>query len=176
MSSTRRIVITALMAAIFCIVGPLTIPIGPVPISLFTLVIMVALYAVGSVQTNIAIIIYLLIGMVGVPVFSGLEGGLQKLVGPTGGFLIGYILLGIIGAIFIRISNKWYIRTLGFVIGTVVLYVFGLIWFIFQSKMSLPSAMMVCVAPFIPGDVVKIAVAVKFGPLFHKHIYSRIRN
>ena len=97
---TYAITVTALMTAVTCILAPLSIPIGPVPISLTNLAIYISLYLLGWKRGTISYLIYLLIGLVGIPVFSGFTGGPAKLAGPTGGYIIGFIAMAII--IFIR--------------------------------------------------------------------------
>ena len=82
---------TALMTAALCVLGPMSLPIGPVPITLTNLTIYFFLYILGTKQSAAAYLVYLLVGMAGLPVFSGYSGGLQKLAGPTGGYLIGFI-------------------------------------------------------------------------------------
>lgn len=82
---------TAIMTAVLCVLAPISIPIGPVPISLTNLVIYVFMYVLDAKRGTIAYLIYLLLGLVGLPVFSGYEAGAGKLFGPTGGYLIGFI-------------------------------------------------------------------------------------
>ena len=88
--TTYAITVTALMTAVTCILAPLSIPIGPVPISLTNLAIYISLYLLGWKRGTISYLIYLLIGLVGIPVFSGFTGGPAKLAGPTGGYIIDY--------------------------------------------------------------------------------------
>ena len=101
--STRKLVLIALMTAITCIFAPMAIPIpvSPVPISLTNLVIMISIYVLGFKDATISYIVYLLLGLVGLPVFSGFTGGLGKLAGPTGGYLIGFIFLALISGLFV---------------------------------------------------------------------------
>ena len=80
-------VMTALMAAL-C---PLSVPIGPIPVSLSVLVILIAVYLLGTRSALISYCVYMLLGAAGMPVFSGFQGGLIKLTGPTGGYLIGFV-------------------------------------------------------------------------------------
>ena len=94
--TTYAITVTALMTAVTCILAPLSIPIGPVPISLTNLAIYISLYLLGWKRGTISYLIYLLIGLVGIPVFSGFTGGPAKLAGPTGGYIIGFIAMAII--------------------------------------------------------------------------------
>ena len=87
--SLTQLIFMALMAAVMCIAGPLAVLIGPVPITLTNLVIYIAVGVLGTAQGTISYCLYLLLGMVGLPVFSGYAGGLGKLAGPTGDYLFG---------------------------------------------------------------------------------------
>ena len=150
----------ALMAALMCVFGPNSVPIGPVPVSLTNLVIYLAVYLLGTKGSTISYIVYLFLGMIGLPVFSGYEGGIGKLAGPTGGYLIGFILMAIICGIFMEKSHaNVVITSLGMVLGTIVAYLFGTIWFIYQLEYTWSQALAVCVFPFIPFDLAKIVIA-----------------
>ena len=158
--SLTQLIFMALMAAVMCIAGPLAVPIGPVPITLTNLVIYIAVGVLGTAQGTISYCLYLLLGMVGLPVFSGYAGGLGKLAGPTGGYLIGFIAMALIGGIVMEVSHRKLIPTLiGWFIGTAVDYLFGTLWFMFVTKMNLSASLMMCVVPFIPGDFIKILLA-----------------
>ena len=100
---TKCIALIGLMAAVTCILGPLSIPlpISPVPISLTNFAIYLAIYVLGTRRGTLSYLIYLLIGFVGVPVFAAFTAGPQKLLGPTGGYLIGFIPMALICGIFI---------------------------------------------------------------------------
>ena len=155
-----QLIFMALMAAVMCIAGPLAVPIGPVPITLTNLVIYIAVGVLGTAQGTISYCLYLLLGMVGLPVFSGYAGGLGKLAGPTGGYLIGFIAMALIGGIVMEVSHRKLIPTLiGWFIGTAVDYLLGTLWFMFVTKMNLSASLMMCVVPFIPGDLIKIVLA-----------------
>ena len=95
---TKQMVLIALMTAVTCVLGPLSIPLpfSPVPISLTNFAIFLAIFVLGMKNGTISFVIYLLLGAVGVPVFSSFRGGLQVLAGPTGGYLIGFIFLALI--------------------------------------------------------------------------------
>ena len=110
--SLTQLIFMALMAAVMCIAGPLAVPIGPVPITLTNLVIYIAVGVLGTAQGTISYCLYLLLGMVGLPVFSGYAGGLGKLAGPTGGYLIGFIAMALIGGIVMEVSHRKLIPTL----------------------------------------------------------------
>ena len=89
--STRQLAVIGVMTAVTCVLAPFSLPIGPVPISLTNLAIYFSLYVLGTKFGCISYVIYLLIGFIGVPVFSGFTNGPGKLLGPTGGYLIGFI-------------------------------------------------------------------------------------
>lgn len=108
--------------------------------------------------------IYLLLGAVGLPVFSGFAGGLGKLLGPTGGYLIGFIFMALIGGAVIELSHRnIFLTMLGWVVGTAVAYAFGTVWFVYLMKCSVTYALTVCVYPFIGFDIVKIVIATLLG-------------
>lgn len=94
---------TAVMAAVTCVLAPMSIPIGPVPISFTNLAIYLSLYLLGWKRGTVSYLVYVLIGMVGVPVFSGFTGGMGRLLGPTGGYIVGFIPMALIaGAVIDR--------------------------------------------------------------------------
>ncbi|MBR0455208.1 MAG: biotin transporter BioY [Firmicutes bacterium] len=154
----------ALMAAVICVVGPFTLPIGPVPITLAPLAILLSVYILGTKKGTIALLIYLLIGAVGVPVFSGFTGGIGKLAGPTGGYLVGYIIFALIAGWFIhRFYNKVVIQFLGMVLALAVLYAFGTAWLAYSAGMTFGAALAVGVLPFIVFDLIKIVITIVLG-------------
>lgn len=169
---TRSITIIGLMAAVTCIMGPLSIaiPISPVPISLTNLAVYFSIYVLGMKKGTASYLIYLLIGLVGIPVFSSFTSGPAKLLGPTGGYLIGFIFMAVICGFFIdRWSNRL-INFAGMVIGTIVCYIFGTAWLAYQASMSFNAALVAGVIPFIPGDLVKIVIALMVGPVIRKRL------
>ena len=89
--STRRMTLTAMLTAMLCLLGPLTLPLGPVPLSLTTALLMLMGLLLGGGKATLCCAVYLLMGLVGLPVFSGFSGGAGALLGPTGGFLLGYL-------------------------------------------------------------------------------------
>lgn len=156
--------VCAIMAALMCVLGPMSVPIGVVPVSFTNLVIYIAVILLGTKLSTVSYVVYLLLGMVGLPVFSGFQGGLGKLAGPTGGYLIGFILMTIICGIFYEKSNGNVIITgLGMIAGTIIAYVFGTIWFVIEMDCEVSYALTVCVFPFIPFDLIKIVIAIFLG-------------
>lgn len=169
--STTGLVLMALFAAITCVLAPISIPIGPVPISITMLVLFISVYVLGWKRATITYIVYLLIGMVGLPVFSGWEGGLGKLAGPTGGYLIGFIPMVIVCGLAVE---KGYtmsrgagiaVSVAGMVVGTAIAYAFGTVWFCVSTGTGVMAALSLCVFPFLIGDAAKIIIGAIVGPL-----------
>lgn len=160
--STRDLTTTALLAAIICILGPIAIPLSfsPVPISLCTLGIYFAL-AVSNFKVGVtSVVLYVLLGLVGIPVFANYTAGIAKLGGPTGGYIIGYIFMAIVYALFLNFGkNNLALLIVGMVIGTLVCYAFGTFWLAKQLDMTFTAALSVGVIPYIPGDIVKMIIA-----------------
>ena len=158
----RDMTLTAVTAALICIAGPLTIAVGPVPLSLATFAVYLAGAILGKKQGTIAAGLYLVIGIIGVPVFSGFSGGFQKLAGVTGGYLIGYLPLAFLSGLGAERAEKegrrWILPAM-MVIGTALLYVIGTAWFMIQTGNALGAALSMCVLPFLPGDAAKIIAA-----------------
>ena len=169
--SIKNIAVIGVITAITCILAPLSVPIGPVPISLTNLVIYFGLYILGTGKGTISYLVYLLIGLVGVPVFSGFSAGPQKLFGPTGGYLIGFIPMAVIAGIFIEKSGRKFVLSMvGMVLGTAVCYLFGTVWLAYQAHMGFAAALGAGVIPFIPGDLAKIIIALIAGPIIRKQL------
>ena len=169
--SITQIAVIGVMTAVICILAPFSLPIGPVPISFTNLAIYIALYVLGMKRGTISYLIYLLIGLVGVPVFSGFTGGPQKLFGPTGGYLIGFIPMAVIAGIVIdKCMKKWYFCLLAMIAGTWVCYLFGTAWLAFQANMTFKAALAAGVIPFIIEDLIKMVLALLIGPQIHKQL------
>lgn len=168
-STVYEITTCALFAALMCIFGPMSVPIGPVPISLTNLVIYIAVYLLGARGTTISYIVYLLLGMAGLPVFSGYQGGIGKLAGPTGGYLIGFILMAIVSGLALKYSKvNVYLTAVGMVVGTLIAYLFGTAWFVHQMQCEWGYALSVCVYPFVVFDLIKIVIASFVGSAVRK--------
>lgn len=156
---TRDMTTIAVMAALLCVAGPLTVAIGPIPLSLATFAVYLAGAVLGWKRGTAAVAIYLLIGLVGVPVFSGFSGGVQKLAGVTGGYLIGYLPCALITGLAAGENKPAWALPACMAAGTAALYLIGTAWFMAQTGNTLAASMGMCVLPFLPGDAVKIVVA-----------------
>lgn len=181
---THALTQIALMTSILCIIGPLaiTFPFSPVPVSLTTLILYISVYVIGKRGAVISCALYLLIGVIGIPVFSGFTGGIGKIMGPTGGYLVGYLFLTYISGIFIEnVKNKsrrkhsyilYMLQGLGLVFATVVCYFFGGIWLMYQTKSGPATVLMTGAIPFIPGDIAKILIGLFVGATTRKRLHK----
>ena len=172
---TKDMTLIAVMAALICIAGPLSIAVGPVPLSLASFAVYMAGAVLGAKRGTIAVCLYLIIGLCGVPVFSGFSGGFPKLIGVTGGYLLGYIPcafltgLGADGTRIIR-DNRVSLPV-AMLMGTFVLYLIGTVWFMALTGSSLGSALSICVVPFLPGDGIKILAVSLLALPVRKAVY-----
>ena len=164
---TKQMVLIALMTAVTCVLGPLSIPLpfSPVPISLTNFAIFLAIFVLGMKSGTISFIIYLLLGAVGVPVFSSFRGGFQVLAGQTGGYLIGFIFLALIMGFALEHFDRKLVPTIiGMIIGMAVCYAFGTVWLAKLLSLSFKEGLMMGVIPYLPGDAAKIIIAAIVGP------------
>lgn len=157
----KRMVQAALMAALTAAGAYIAIPVGPVPIVLQNLFVMLAGLLLGGRWGLISVGVYLLAGAVGMPVFAGGTGGIGKFVGPTGGYLLGFAAAAyLIGIIAERGGGRVIIDIVAMVVGSAVIYAFGVTWLKVVTGMTVATAVAAGMLPFLIGDVVKIAAAV----------------
>ena len=171
----RQMTTAALVTAVTCVAGPIAIPIpvSPVPLSLTTLILYLSLYLLGMKGALVSCFLYLLLGIIGLPVFSGFSGGLVKAAGPTGGYLIGYLFLVLVSGFFIdRFPKPSWIHAAAMAAGTILCYAFGTLWLACQMKIPFLSAAAIGVLPYLPGDGVKIIVALTAGPILRRRVRS----
>ena len=171
--SVKELTRIGLCAAIICILGPISfpIPISPIPVTLSIFAIYLALVVLGMKEGTISILIYILLGAIGLPVFSGFTGGIGKVLGPTGGYIIGYIPLALIGGFFItKFKRNIPLMIVGLVLGTLTCYALGTLWLMHQAGMDLGAALTAAVIPYIPFDLGKMAAAILIGLPVNKAI------
>lgn len=162
---TKQLVRIALMAAVLCVLAPWKIPVGPIPITLASFGVYLAAGVLGPLEGTIAVVVYVLLGAVGVPVFSGFTGGAGCLLGLTGGYILGYIPCAAVSGLLMGRNAPLWRRALALVAGTAVLYALGTAMYCIQSGKALAAALAACVLPFLPLDAVKIAVCAVALPL-----------
>lgn len=153
----RSNLVTALLAAALCVMAPLAVPLGPVPVTLATLGVYLAAGLLGPWRGCAAVGLYLALGAIGLPVFAGFSGGFAQLAGPTGGFLWGYLLCVLVSGLLCR-TGRAYLAPVWLACGALALYAVGCGWFAWQTRCTLWAAVALC-APCLPGEIIKIAVA-----------------
>jgi len=164
----------ALMSAVFCVLAPISMPIpfSPVPITFGTFVLYLTATVLGYKKGSISVAVYLLIGLAGLPVFSGFTAGFTKLIGPGGGYMIGYLpavlLIGWLADKVMKQENvdgkqgRQGVRMAGILVcGAVLCYTFGTVWFliVMDGTYTIGQAFFVCVLPFLPFELIKIVLA-----------------
>lgn len=159
----KEITQIALMSAIIVISAWVTVP-AIVPFTLQTFGVYMALLILGGKNGTISIIVYILLGMVGLPVFSGGKGGLSALLGSTGGYIVGFVILGLVyWATMKFVGDNWWMKVGACVVGTILLYIFGTVWFVGvytkTGDITFMGALQACVIPFILVDAIKLGLA-----------------
>jgi biotin transport system substrate-specific component len=156
----RMMVYASLFAALTAVGAFLAIPIGPVPIVLQNMFVYLAGLLLGGRWGLASVGVYLLAGACGLPVFAGGLGGISRLIGPTGGYLIGYLpAVFLIGKISQKAKPRAVSDVLAMICGTLVLYACGVSWLKIVTGMSPAKALALGMAPFLIGDALKIAAA-----------------
>lgn len=167
----RNMALISVMAALICVLAPVAIPVGTIPITLATFVIYITAALLGPKRGTFATLLYIAIGMIGVPVFSAYRSGFGVVLGATGGYIIGYIPLAFISGLFVYRNKKNFIfYPLGMVVGTFVLYTVGTIWYMVLMDSGLVESLLACVVPFLLFDLIKIIIASLIVYLIHQRI------
>lgn len=176
--NAKDIAFIALFACLIAVCSWISIP-TTIPFTLQTFAVFMAVLCLGGRDGTLAILIYLLLGAIGVPVFSGFTGGIGILLGSTGGYIIGFLFIGILFWVCSKIAYK----NIGFnilfcAIGLIICYAFGTGWFMVvygqtSGPIGLWAALLSCVIPFIGWDILKIALAIiisrKLRPVIAKY-------
>ena len=157
MSKTRKIVFAALMTSSASLCSQMSIPTPwGIPINLATLAVFLSGALLGPLWGGGAITACILLGMFGAPVFAGMNGGLPAVMGPTGGYIIGYAAAAFtVGAM----TRRHFPDMLSMAFGLTVCYAFGTLWYMRLMGTGIWHSLMLCVLPYIPGDILKIAAA-----------------
>jgi len=171
--SFRMSIYAALFASLMAAGAAIAIPVGPVPIVLQNLFVLLAGLVLGGKWGAASVGIYLFAGAVGLPVFSGGTGGIGRFAGPTGGYLIGFLpAVYIVGKTVEKLGTRPIVLIFAMIGGAAMIYVPGLIWLKTLTGMSWIKALTVGCFPFLPGDAIKIAAAVSI----HRAIRTVIRS
>lgn len=167
--STRDLIITALFTALTVVGGIISIPIGPVPITLQSLFVILSGLILGSKLGALSQITYVILGLIGLPVFSGGLGGLGAVIHPTFGFLVSYIVAAyVIGKL--TETNKSFTKIIySVVLGSLIIYIIGVPYFYFifthflGKSINFYQALKYACIPFIPGDIIKAVIAISLS-------------
>ncbi|MDR0853031.1 MAG: biotin transporter BioY [Clostridiales Family XIII bacterium] len=169
-NKVQSYILCAFFAALTAVFSQIQIPLPftPVPINLALLVPLIAGALLGPVKGALSMLVYVLLGIVGVPVFAGFEAGIGAVAGPTGGYIIGYITAAAIAGLFVSEKHYFPIMLSGFILAVLSCYTLGTVWFCIFMNMGVLKALALCVLPFIPGDALKIAGAVAISGAVRK--------
>ncbi|MBQ1458564.1 biotin transporter BioY [Butyrivibrio fibrisolvens] len=178
--TVKTIVLCAMFAALCCATAPISIPLpGGVPITLQTAAVFLAALLLGPLYGFVAVLVYVLLGAVGLPVFAGFSGGIGSLVGMSGGFIMSWPFAALLaGFIYFKFGRnkkgvvKYAEMIVAMLLGSVVIYVVGLTQFIFLTKMSIQASLLACMVPFIPGDLLKMVLVAIIVPVLEKAMKS----
>jgi len=157
----RQMTLISLFAALTAVGAFISIPLYPVPLTLQTLFTLLAGMTLGSILGATSQAIYVLLGIIGLPVFAGFKAGIGILFGPTGGFLLGFIISSYIIGKMIELKkekNIFYYFLVG-LSGTIIIYLIGVTQLSLVTGMGIKRAVVVGMFPFLPGDILKIIAA-----------------
>ena len=160
----KRICKIGILSVFIALCAWITVP-GPVPFTLQTFAVFLAIMLLGGKDGFFAIAVYVALGIAGLPVFSGFRSGIGVLLGATGGYIVGFLFIGLVyWAAEAFIGKHIAVRIAAMLIGLVICYAFGTAWFMFvftrtNGAVTLMQALKWCVFPFIPFDLAKMALA-----------------
>ena len=173
--STADMAYIALMAVLMSVCSWISVP-APVPFTLQTFAVFCALSLLGGRRGSTAVLLYILMGAVGLPVFSGMSGGLGKLLGPTGGYILGFLFSALLYWLLEERAGRSLLhRAAVLLLGLAVCYAVGTAWFVVvysagHGPISVLSALSLCVFPFLIPDCIKLALALSLTKILLKHI------
>ena len=157
---TKKLVYCALFAALVGIASLISIPIQPIPVNMGILTVLLAGGLLGKKYGTISIIVYIFMGILGVPVFAGFRGGVSIIVGPTGGYIMGYLIIAFLTGWIYEKTKKARYTVPVMIISILLCYFVGTLWYCYILDSGFIPALTLCVLPFIPGDALKIVLAV----------------
>lgn len=171
---TRDMAYIALMAVLISVCSWLSVP-SVIPFTMQTFGVFAALLLLGGKRGSIAVALYILMGAVGLPVFSNFTGGVGKLMGPSGGYIFGFLLTALCYWVMTALlGDRLWIKILALTAGLVLCYTFGTLWFVEVYSRSEPigimSALSMCVFPFMVPDAIKMALALAVEKLLRNKI------
>lgn len=168
----KKMVLCAMFSALICLCAWLAIPIGDISITMQTFGIFLCLSLLGGKYGCISILIYLLLGAVGLPVFSGFQGGMGVLLGTTGGYIWGFLCSGLLFWLITGIFGEKSIM-ISMILGILICYLLGSLWYVYlYAGGGLSFVLLKCVVPYIIPDAIKITLAL----LMRKKLQPFVRD
>lgn len=150
-------VLVSLFSAVIAVSAQIAVPLGTIPFTLQTMAVLVASALLGLKRGVTSVAVYILLGIVGLPVFSGFRGGIGVLAGPTGGYITAFLIVGLIVGISVdKFGRNFSVLILSMLAGLLLCYVFGTLWFVLSTGTDFYSAFMLCVVPYVIFDLLKI--------------------
>ena len=157
---TKAMVHVAMGTALIAVCAWISLPFGAIPVTLQTLAVCLVAGLLGAKKGVAATGVYILLGAVGMPVFSGFKGGIGVLFGATGGYVAGFLLTALlVGIVAEKQSERFFILLTGMAVGVLLCYAFGTLWFSALYAKGIREVLSLCVLPFIVPDSIKIALA-----------------
>lgn len=172
-NNTYQYILTAFGAAIIAVLAQVNIPMPLVPITGQTLAIGLVVTILGTRLGSLSVLLYLLLGAVGLPVYSGFSGGASHLVGPTGGYLVGFLLTAVVMGLYLSKFGYTYVQAIiANIIGMAVTLAFGTVWLKISADMTWVEAAMAGAVPFIGVGILKGVIAAWLGIVIRKRLQS----
>ena len=175
-SKTYDIVYIAVFAVIMAICSWISIP-AAVPFTLQTFGVFIAVGVLGGKRGSLSVLVFILLGAIGIPVFANFSGGIGVLAGPTGGYIIGFLFSALLMWAMEKLPGKKSVmQIVSMIAGLIVCYTFGTVWFVIvYGRMNGPigftAALASCVVPFIIPDIIKIALAYVLSRKLRKYVF-----
>lgn len=163
----RSLVRISAAAALLAVCSWISIPFA-VPFTMQTFGVFIALTVLGGLEGSLAVLVYIALGAVGLPVFAGFEGGVQALLGPTGGYILGFLLMGAVRLVLDIAAGRGRLELPGLILGLALCYAAGTWRFVAVmnsggAAYTFGAALMACVVPFMIPDCIKLALALVIG-------------
>ena len=172
-TKTKKLVLIAMCASIVCLLAQITIPLPLIPITGQTLAIGIVATILGSRHSTITILVYLMLGLIGLPVFSQFTSGFGILFGPTGGYLIGFIPTAFLIGLWLEKTSYTYRQAvIANLIGMCITLAIGAIWLKLYGALSWQKALVTGIIPFVPVGIIKAFLAAWFGIAIRQRLSS----
>lgn len=163
--STRDLIICAMFASITAILAQISIPLpfSTVPLTMQVFAVTISGVILGAKKGFISQLIYILLGAIGMPVFAGMSGGIGIVLGYTGGFIIAFPIMALVIGYVSERTDKIYYIMISMILALSINYLIGTLWYSFVAGVGMVEGFIVCVAPFLIADIIKIGLATAIG-------------